>query len=390
MRFTAVFLVLFALVLQGCGLIRSKDPETVYENCLALVEANRFDEAQDVLDHLSRLRSPTPLDHGLKARILMSKQKDQEAVEELAVIPDSHPLAVWARLRQGQLLRKNDYLKQAETAFQSVIKLDPRSVEARRELVYVLGLQLRRAELNRNFLELSRLTTLNAKEVWVWCMVRDLVWWTPEEQVPILERATQSDSSDDWSRLALAEVLRRTGKPELAESQLEKLPSDWPNGIVKKAEIELEQGRIEETTKLLETLPETEPCASTLRGRLALAAGDSNKAITFFEIADRADPGRRDILGDLGRAWSLNGDPEKGREFATVAGKVDELNNLLLKSETTIHLSDVAQWRDLANACLKAGRANEARAWLSLIIQKNPLDSEAQKSIFQIDRQNTD
>lgn len=375
------------LLLSGCGTLVSEDPEMVYEQALALVESNKFDEADKKLEQLRGLRPQTTLDHGLKARILIAQGKFHDAILELSAIPDDHPLASWARLRKGQLYRQANQFRKAEQELRAVIRIDRMSVEARKELVFILGLQLRRAELNQNFLELSKLTTLNSHEIWVWCMVRDLAWWTPEEQIPLLKKSIEADPEDGWSRLALAEVLKRTGKTDEALVELKVLENTLPDALAKRLEIELEQDHKETVRDLLAKIPDDTPSAAIIRGRLSLADGDPQAAIGYFEIADRADPGRRPVLGDLGRAWTLAGNREKGDYFASLAGRVDMLNNLLLKSETTIHKSGVDQWRKLAQACRDAQRLHEARAWLALIIQKSPLDAEAQAIIFQIDQE---
>jgi predicted Zn-dependent protease len=377
----------FLLLLSGCGTLVSEDPEMVYEQALALVESNKFDEADKKLEQLKSLRPQTTLDHGLKARVLIAKGKSDNAILELSAIPDDHPLGSWARLRKGQLYRQANQFRKAEQELRAVIRIDQMSVEARKELVFILGLQLRRAELNQNFLELSRLTTLNAHEVWVWCMVRDLVWWTPEEQIPLLKKSIEADPEDNWSRLAFAEVLRRSGKTDEALVELKVLENSMPEALAKRLEIELEQDHQETVRELLIKIPDETPSAAIIRGRLSLAEGDAQSAIKYFEIADGADPGRRPVLGDLGRAWRLAGNREKGDYFASLAGRVDMLNNLLLKSETTIHRSGADQWRKLAQACRDAQRLHEARAWLALIIQKSPLDTEAQTTIFQIDQE---
>ncbi|MFM7130667.1 MAG: tetratricopeptide repeat protein [bacterium] len=370
----------------GCGIFKAEDPEVLYEQALANVEAEKFTEARAQLDRLKKLRPMTVLDHGLQSRIDMAAGRCAEALAELAAIPDDHALAGWARLRRGQLYRQMFDFRRAETELRAAIRLDSASVPARRELVYILGLQLRRAELNQIFLELSRLTTLSPKEVWVWCMVRDLVWWVPEEQIPILQKAIEADPDDVFSRLALAEVLQRNSRVDDANQELALLPPDLPEALAKRLEIQIEKDGPENAGGLLGKIPENHPSASLIRGRLALGLGNAPEAIRQFEIADKSDPGRRQVLADLGRALGLAGDLAKARDFAQKAGRVDELNNMLLKSENTVEKSGPAEWKEFARACEKAGRLNESRAWLALLIQKNPLEESAQAEIYRIDQ----
>lgn len=378
--------LLFLTITGGCGFFKANDPEAVYERALANVESEKFPEAQAELDRLKKLRPMTVLDHGLQARIFMAAGQNANALKQLADIPDDHALAGWARLRRGQLYRQLFEFRRSEAELRAAIRIDTGSIPARRELIYILGLQLRRAELNRLFLELSQLTTLSPKEVWIWCMVRDLVWWVPEEQIPILQKAIAADPDDLASRLALVEVLRRNSRMEDANRELANLPPDWPEALAKRLEMLIEADGPENAFRLLEKIPDTNAQASLIRGRLALATGNGPEAVRFFEIAAQSDPGQRQVLADLGRAWGMAGDQAKAREFALKAGRVDELNNLLLKSENTVENSGPDQWKQFAMACEKAGRANEARAWLALLIQKNPLDQSAQAEIFRIDQ----
>lgn len=379
------FIFAFSIVFYFKDQIIPLDAETLYEKALNEVETQRFDEAEKTLVLLRNTREQTPLDHGLAARVAIARNRNDEALQELSAIPDDHGLASWARLRRGQLLRLQFRFRDAEAQFRAAIQIDPKLPEPRRELVYILGMQLRRGELNQEFQSLARLTTLSPKEVWVWCMVRDLAWWIPEEQIPVLEKALVADPDDDYSRLALAEVFRRSSMPEKALAELDQVKVLKTAALARKAEFLIERDGPEAAVGLLKSVPELDPAASPIRGRISLASGDANSAIKQLEIANQLEPGRREIISNLARAFALSGDKEQSRELTALAGRIDALSNLLLKSEKTVDSSGPDQWRALAQACDDAGRPHEARAWLSLLIQKNPLDQEAQTRIFRLD-----
>ena len=382
-----LWLVPLAFIALGCfwWFTQSSDPEMLYEQALAEVEANRFDVAQRTLGQLQKARPKTPLDHGLWARVAMADNRNDEALTELAAIPDDHGLATWARLRRGQLLRLQFRFRVAEEQFQAAIRIDPHLPEPRRELIYILGMQLRRTDLHNQFRGLARLATLSPKEVWVWCMVRDLAWWVPEEQIPILEKALTADPGDTFSRLALAEVYRRTSQHDKALAELEKVQPPTVDAIVQRAEIVIDRDGPEAAAPLLKSVPLDAPGAAPMRGRLALASGDATTAVQQLELAERTVPGRREVVSNLARAYALAGETAKSRQTAALSGRIDALGNLLLKLEKSINSSSAADWRTLAEACEAAGRWPEARAWMSLLIQQNPLDQAAQSSIFRID-----
>jgi tetratricopeptide (TPR) repeat protein len=361
------------------------DPQMIYERALSLVETEHFDEADQVLVKLRKLRDPSVLDHGLQARVDIAKGRLDQAIASLSAIPDDHPLAGWARLRCGQLERSRLRFRQAEKWLQKVIDLDENSVEARRELVYVYGMQLRRADLHEQLRRLNKLTLLKAKEIWVWCMVRDLAWWHPEEHVPILEKAIEADPEDFRSRIALAEVLRRQGLTDQALSKIEQSPENRVELRAKRMELLIDQNRMEQVEVMLDQIAVDEPSVAILRGRMAMSKGDPKSAVRFFELAEIAEPGRREIVANLGQASIQAGDSVKGKNLVQMSGKIDSLNNLLLKLEKSIEKTGAETWRELAKACEDAGRVAEARAWQSLIIANNPFDQPAQSAIFRID-----
>jgi tetratricopeptide (TPR) repeat protein len=363
----------------------AEDPELIYEQALALVEAEQFDQAESVMQRLRKSRLPTVLDHGLQARVDIAKGRVDQAIDNLSVIPDDHPLAGWARLRCGQLERSRMRFRKAENWLQETLRIDENSVEARRELVYVYGMQLRRSVLHDQFRKLNRLTTLKAKEIWVWCMVRDLAWWHPEEHIPILERAIGVDAEDYWSRIALAEVLRRQGHTDQAMLMLEQSPVDRIELLAKRLELLLDQQDLEQVQKSLEKIPLNEPNVATLRGRLAMSNGDTKSALKFFELSEEFESGKREVIANLGQALIQAGDQKKGKIYLQKAGQIDKLNNMLLQLEKTIESSGVETWRTLGSTCESADRLAEARAWQSLIIANNPFDQIAQTAVFRID-----
>ncbi|MBI1322824.1 tetratricopeptide repeat protein [bacterium] len=365
------------------------NPNTLYDRALDQVEAGKFAEARVTLAKLKRNRPPTPLDHGLQARVEIAEGQPEAALVELAAIPDDHPLARWARLRSGQLERGQFRFRAAEEYLKKALQLVPAPVqeliEPRRELIYILGMQLRREELHRQFQVLAREAPLSAKEIYVWCLVRDLAWWEASEQVPILEKAVQADPADDRSRVALAEILHRQSETDKA---LETLADDKTGSrfvAAEKLRIQIDREGPEALDAALSSIPADDPLTATMRGRLALLNGDGPAAVRCFEIALAAEPGRRQVVADLGRALALVGQAERGKARTEQAGRIDALNNLLLKMENSAATSGPEEWRVLARACESAGRLDEARAWFGLVLQKNPLDEESQTAIFRID-----
>jgi predicted Zn-dependent protease len=381
------------------GLIARRDretPEAAYAAALDAVEAGRFDDADRLLARLAALRAPTPLDHGLRARVAIARGRTDEAIAALRRMPDDHPLADWARQREGQLELRRHRLPAADRALAEAIRLNPENVAARRERIYLLGVQLRRDALDAAFAELAARAPLSPKETWVWCMVPDLVWWNPDESEAYLARCLEADPADRHSRLALAESRRRAARYDAAEATLAPLPGDDPDARALRAELALERSDPARAEGLAAGGPPDHPGLARVRGRLAMGRRDAEAAVRWFRVAHDAAPDRRAAQSDLGRALVLAGRPDEARPYLRAVERLDALGTLLLHAEEKVGAgpnagpgakaaADPALWKELSAACEAAGRLPEARAWLALVVRADPLDADAQKGLYRLD-----
>ena len=110
-------------------------------------------------------------------------------------------MAAEAHLIAGQIERRRNRVRYAERAFLDAVRLDPSLALAHRELIRIYGVQVRRAEFNREFEVLARLTTLSFDDVYHWTSVRDNLW-EPGSVAEELFRFVEADKEDRWSRLA--------------------------------------------------------------------------------------------------------------------------------------------------------------------------------------------
>ena len=374
-----------ALVAAGAlAARRGPDPDEVYERSLGAIEAARFDEAEADLGRLARLRDPTVLDWGLRARLEIARGRTDRAIAALAKVPEEHPLSGWARLRSGQLASRRRRFRAAEADLRRALVREPGLIEARRALIYILGLQLRRDELHREFVLLAESAPLTPREVWLWCMSRDLIAWTPAEHASILEEALRADPADRWSRLALAENRRRQGNYPEARAILGPLPVSDPDACAARAGLDLEMGDAEAAASELAEGPADHPRLAGLRGRLASGRGDAAGAVRHFEVARAAEPDLRRSLSDLGRAWMMAGSPHEARPYLDAATRIDALNGLLKGAEGHLGEPDPDLWRRLGAASEAAGRLPQARSWYRLAVAHDPLDTEAQSALARL------
>ena len=167
--------------------------------------------------------APTPLDYMLQGQVEIAHGRADEAIAKLMRIPDDHPAAAQARLLAGQIELRRHRARFAEQYLRQAILLDPKLVQAHKELIYILGFQLRRPDLNAEFLALSQLTDLTFDNVFHWCLMRTALW-EPSTALTELLSFVEADPEDRWSRLAIADNYRRQGLLDDADAIIAPLP----------------------------------------------------------------------------------------------------------------------------------------------------------------------
>ena len=194
-------------------------PDDLYRRASAAYFAGRYDEAAADVDRLERIRPPNRFDRLLRGMIASSSNEPEKAIAELSLIGDEDPLAPLARTIAGQTEIRQGRTRPAEASFRAAIKLLPSAVQARRELIYIYNIQHRQLEMDAQVTALSQVEVLDFQYLLRWSKTRN-VPWSPKAGLPILEKYVKADPDDRWSRLALAEGLRRLARREEAEEVL--------------------------------------------------------------------------------------------------------------------------------------------------------------------------
>jgi tetratricopeptide (TPR) repeat protein len=358
-------------------------PETIWEQAQENFKAGRYAQVEAGLAHLGRLRAPTAEDWSLRAQLALARKQAAEAIACLDHIPDGHSLAAHARLLAGQAERQRNRLRVAEEALRAAVRLDPSLVQAHRALIYIYGMQLRRGEIDSEFLALQKLTRLSYEDAYHWTSLLNNLW-EPGDVIADLIRFVAADPNDRWSRLALAGILRRMGLHDQAQSTLTSLPPGDREADEIRIQIALDRQENEKAETLLARGRSDDPAFARLRGRQALVRRDARSAVQHFRIAHAADHDDHEALFGLRTALELLGDEIAVEPIREAARTLDRLNTLLQRAAAGEAGRNPDLFRQLGIACADLGRLGEARAWLEVAIARNPLDSEAQQALFRL------
>jgi Flp pilus assembly protein TadD len=385
LMFGGAALVLVLVLVAGGGFfwLRHIDAEAVWNAAEADLGEGRIDQADATARRLGWLRKPTPEDWFLRAQVALARQRTDDSLDALARIPDDHPLAPRARLMAGQAELRRHRARSAEQLLREAIRLDPGQASAHRELIYILGYQLRREELAAQFRALAEVSDLTFDNVFHWCLLRSAIW-DPTSAVEELASFIQADPEDRWSRLALADNYRRMSRFDDVDKLLAPLPASDPEARAIRVLLALDRHQDDKAEVLLNEVPETDPHLAQLKGRLALAQRDGPTAVRCFRIAYAGLPDDRDALFGLINALTLAGDTKAAKPLREIMNRFEALNTLIQKASTTGQQNNAPLIRELGAACAAVSRFPEARAWYKVAIGLNPLDTQAQQALFQI------
>jgi tetratricopeptide (TPR) repeat protein len=359
------------------------DPDEIWKQAEADLGDGKFDAVDRALEQLSRLRKPDPLDWFLRGHLAVARQRADEAIDFLSRVPDGHRAAPRARLLAGQAELRRGRARHAEMWLTAATRLDPRLVQAHRELIYIYGTQLRRAELDAEFIALSKLSDLTFDNAFHWSLLRSNSW-EPAKMIGPLERYLEVDPDDRWSRLALAENYRRMGRSDDALATLVGLSREEPEVIDLLARIELDRHEVDRAERLVATGPPDDPLLARLRGRLALARGDAKSALGHFRIALAGDPRSRETLFGMTAALERAGDTRAAEPYRQAVANVDRLNSLVQRAATRGAREDGRLMRQFGAACAALGLNDLSRAWYKLAIGADPLDAESQQALYRL------
>ncbi len=364
---------------------RRTDPDRLWVEAEKAFLAGRWDLAKESLKKLRRVRPRTGLDLMLEAQLAIAEQQPRQAFAALSQISDAHAIAAQAHLLAARLWREQRCVRKAEAELRRALVLNPKLVEAHKELVYILGIQARRREVDVEFHALARLTSLSHHDLFTWALTH-FTRWSPDI-VNDLDGFIEADPEDRYSRLALVELLlQRTGEEVDAhiDRVLESLPESDPDAIGLRIELAFNRGRIDEAERLLAGAPENQPRIARIRGEIALRRHDVDAAVNSFIQALTGEPYDRVSPMHLAQALQLKGNKAAADVYFDRVQRLNKIYNLIIRVRTPGQQNQVSDLTELGKACEQAGLIEEARGWHTLAISMNPVDSDAQHALARL------
>jgi len=377
---------LFGLVVIGAASVTSRghgDPDRLWAKAEQAFLAGQWDRARKSLREVEGMRPKTGLDLMLEAQLATAEGHFEHAFSAMAQIQDTHPIAPQAHLMAGRLHRQLRRLRKAESSFRRALALKPGLIDAHKELIYILGIQSRRREVDAEFLELARLTQLTHHDLFTWALTH-FTHWNPDI-VADLDAFIKADPEDRYSRLAVVElVLERPEVEPYVQRILEALPNSDPDALSLRINLASNLGRIDEVERLLAFAPMNHPRLSRIRGEIALRRHDLDTAIQQFQQALSAEPYDRVSPMHLAQALQLKGDKTAADAYLDRLKRLNRLYNLIMRVRSPKQGNQTSDLSELGDACEEAGLREEARCWYTLAITANPVDSRAQQALYRL------
>jgi tetratricopeptide (TPR) repeat protein len=361
------------------------DPDRLWADAERAFLAGHRDHARDALKTLERLRPRTGLDWMLEAQLATAEGRFDEALATIGRIPDNHPIAAQAYLLAGRIERQRRRIRKAEAAFRHALAIKPGLIDAHKELIYILGIQSRRREVDVEFRALARLTTLTHHDLFTWALTH-FTNWNPDI-VEDLDGFIKADAEDRYSRLAVVELLLERPEVESYITRiLEPLPETDPDALALRINLAFNLGRFDEAERLIAHAPTNHPRISRIRGEMALRRRDLDAAIRHFRDALSAEPYDRVSPMQLAQALRLKGETTAADAYVDRVRKLNHVYNLIVRVRSPRHENRVSDLAELGKACEDAGLDEEARGWYARAIAVNPLDTTAQQGLHRLAR----
>ena len=350
-------------------------------------EADRAGEpgrAAASLDALKRLRPLSGEERFLAAQSARLLRRFDEALAALDQFPGFDPLATSVPRAIGLIEFDARRFARAEANLRRALDIEPADEAARRGLIRLLGLQLRKKEVAAQFGALASLTKSKLS-------FDDLSWWasgsdptlSPHDAAATLAEASRVDPADIRTRVALAETLRRLGRLDEADAALPREYRESGDDEARKVRARIEMER-DDPAGASPPVSADDPALAEVLGRAALGRGDLAEAERLFKIALDVDPFDRDAQFGLGQVLRLSGRQVEAGHYLHAAEARDRLDRAIGNARTPENRANPQVLRAVASLCEGLDRRPEALAWYRLALARDPADPATQAAIYRL------
>lgn len=197
----------------------------------------------------------------LLAQVLTGMNRFSDALAQLEVIDDRHPLAATARTRAAEILLMGmRRAAQAEAMLNRAIACDPQSLDARRLLLYLCRLEDRQADARELVWQTYELAdaSMRHRTLATWFLI-EFAQFKVQDAYPTLRQFAYNDALDVDAQVALAGLLHRESNVDTALHKLQglNLPPTHLQGRSLLARCCFDLGDAEKGRAILDEWPQT-------------------------------------------------------------------------------------------------------------------------------------
>ncbi len=309
------------------------------------------------------------------ADVQFRQEQHLAALASLSHVPSNSSQGAAARLLEGTVLLKVGRASQAETALGECLKLDSRSIEARRRLVFLFGIELRRTDLRRTLWELHALDAAGPTDL-VLLSGSTFIVWNAAEIMGTVEKFVASDAGDVFARVALGRYRMRqsdlAGARQILQEACRFAPDD-PEAHVTLAECLIDDNDLAPAAQLLNRIQNTwpqDPRVEYCLARIAESDDRTDTAIDHYRRSAAADPDHRESHYRLGQLLLQSNRTSEAEPFLDRARKLAERETLL---STLVSSQDAAKYSpQIARLEVELKHDRLARAWYTEALRQNP------------------
>jgi tetratricopeptide (TPR) repeat protein len=343
--------------------------------------AGRWTEVEEKLERWIEAHPEKGEARLMLANIQLGRERKDSAIRVLRSVPEADAAWSKAQMMLGELSIRDRRAAEAEHIFRRVADRNPRALEPRQRLIYLMSLQQRTAEARDLLWQLYQIR--DDPKILV-DLVLELLLDQQDVRglAPEIEQFVARSPEDPLLRRVWGISLLYEGRPAEALANLEaaanRLVND-PLGRFALAECRILNGMPVIAEEVLGPPPEKPDDAALwwlCRGRLEESIGLTERAVSSFQQAVELQPQRREAHFRLGKLLKRLGRPGPARLHMEQANRIDQQLKAVRREHQRLRgaglPADAQLFEHLGQLCFDAGLVPESRAWYEQSIKLDP------------------